>query len=310
MQELRLTVALELSDLDQKVLEYTSFICRSLPVTKIYFLHVAEKMDLPESFLKAHPELANQPPDESLEAHMRETAEKYLQSDREIEMDFDVLQGDVLETIIKQSKIKLSDLLIVGKRDIAGSSKVLSTKMARRALCSVLFVPESFSLNIQNILVPVDFSEHAARAAEMALGLSTALEGDVVHFLNLYNVPSGYYRLGESYEESSRQMATYAEEDYQQFLAKLELVSQNQVQAHFVDQGDHSQVEIIVEKLKSLNCQLLVIGSKGRTNISAMFLGSLTEKLIHDDLGVPVLVVKRKNENLNFLDALLQISRV
>lgn len=310
MQDIRLTIALELTDLDAKILEYASFVCRSLPVTKIYFLHVAEKIDLPESFLKAHPELANSPIDESMEVNMRERVGQYFQSEREIDMSFDALQGEVLEVLVQQSQLKISDLLIVGKHNQIGSREVLSSKLARRALCSVLFVPDTYDLNIQNILVPVDFSEHSALAAEMALGLSKAVEGDIIHFLNLYSVPSGYYRLGETYEAASSKMKTYAEEDYQKFIAGVEDSDAHEIEAHFIDQKDHNKVNLISEQLRQLNCQLLVMGSKGRTNFSAIFLGSLTEKLIQENLGVPILVVKKRNENLSFLDALLQISKV
>ncbi len=310
MQEIRLTVALELTELDANILEYASFVCRSLPVSKIYFLHVAEDIELPESFLKDHPELANLPKDETLEASMRDRVSKHFVSEREIAMDFEAMQGEVLEVLVQQSKLKMSDLLIVGKRNQVGSREILSAKLARRALCSVLFVPETYDLDIQNILVPVDFSEHSALAAQMALGLSNAVDGDIIHFLNLYSVPSGYYRLGETYEECSAKMESYAEEDYQKFIAKLENMDLNEVQPHFVDQKDYNKVALISEKLRRLNCQLLVMGSKGRTNLSAIFLGSLTEKLIQANLGVPMLVVKKRNENLNFLDALLQISKV
>ena len=262
MQEIRLTIALELTDLDAKILEYASFVCRSLPVSKIYFLHVAEDIELPESFLKDHPELANQPKDESLEVNMRENVAKYFVSDREIAMDYEALQGQVLEVLVQQSKLKMSDLLIVGKRNQVGSREVLSAKLARRSLCSVLFVPETYDLDIKNILVPVDFSEHSALAAQMALGLSNAVDGDIIHFLNLYSVPSGYYRLGETYEECSAKMESYAEEDYQQFLSKLENVDTNETQAHFVDQKDHNKVALISGLLRQLDCQMLVMGSK------------------------------------------------
>lgn len=309
MQDFRITVSLELSDLDQKILEYTSFICRTLPVSKIYFLHVEEKLDFPPALLKAHPELL-EPRDESLEAQMKKTVADHFHLEREIAMDFDTIQGHVMDGLIQQSKIKLSDLLIVGKRDQQAASEFKASKLARHAVCSVLFVPETFDLNIQNILVPIDFSEHSHLAAETALALSKPLESDVVHLMNLYTVPEGYYRLGESYEESSKVMRGYAEEEYKKFASTLKGIHDNEVRVHFVDPQDEHKDKIIKAKLQEWNCQLLVMGSKGRTELAAMFLGSLTEKLIQENLGLPIMVVKKKNENLGFLDALLQIGRV
>lgn len=309
MQELRLTVALELNELDDKILEYTRFICQSLPVTRVYVLHVEEHLDLPESMLAKHPELQQAPFDETLEKQMQEKVAQYLPTDT-LSIDYDVLEGKVMETLVKQTQLKHADLLIVGNRHQTDANDVVSTKLARRALCSVLFVPEDFSLDIQNVLVPVDFSEHAALAAQMALSISNAVNGDTVHFLNVYKVPQGYYRLGETYEEASDNMRYYAQEDYTKFSANLQGLDANSVDVHFADKKDDSVTDVIIQHIQSLNCQLVVLGSKGRTNLSAIFMGSLTEKLIQANLGVPMLVVKKKDENLNFLKALLEISGV
>lgn len=309
MQDIRLTVALELNDLDEKILEYTRFICQSLSVTKIYVLHVAEHIDLPESMLLKHPELADVPVDESIEKEMQIQVEKYLSPDT-YAIDYEMVEGKVMETLVKHTQLKHADLLIVGNRNQSGAGEVVSAKLARRALCSVLFVPETFSLDIQNILVPIDFSEHAALAAQMALSLSAAVDGDTVHFLNVYKVPQGYYRLGESYEEACDNMRYYAQEDYTKFVAKLHDVKENDVETHYIEKKDTPVADIITQTIQDLNCQLLVMGSKGRTNLSAIFMGSLTERLIQANLGVPMLVVKKKDENLSFLEALLEISGV
>ena len=174
----------------------------------------------------------------------------------------------------------------------------------------MLFVPETFDLNIRNILVPVDYSEYSKLAAEAALALSKPLDSDVVHLTNIYTVPEGYYRLGETYEEASAVMRGYAEEDYKKFAATLEGVHENEVRAHFVDPKLEHKDLVIKEKLKEFDCQLLVMGSKGRTDLSAMFMGSLKEKLIQEDLGMPIMVIKKRQKNMGFLDALLQIGRI
>lgn len=309
MQDIRLTVVLELNDLDEKILEYTRFICTSLSVTKLYILHVTEHIDFPESMLLDHPEWADLPIDESIEKEMQLKVAEYLPTES-LSIDYAVLEGRVMETVVKHTQLKHSDLLIVGNRHDPGASDVVSSKLARRALCSVLFVPETFSLNIQHILVPIDFSEHSTLAGQMALSLSSKVEGDVVHFLNVYKVPQGYERLGKSYKEVCDKMRHYAQEDYVQFVSKLNDVETNNVEAHYIERQDAPVVDIITQSIKDLNCQLLVMGSKGRTNLSAIFMGSLTERLIQANLGVPMLVVKKKDENLSFLEALLEISGV
>ena len=104
MQELRLTVALELNDLDHKILEYTRFVCQSLPITKIYVLHVEERLDLPESMLAKHPELENAPFDETLEQQMKDKVEQFLDTEK-LTIDYDVLEGKVIDDRFVLSKV-------------------------------------------------------------------------------------------------------------------------------------------------------------------------------------------------------------
>lgn len=302
METLRLTVALDLTELDQKVLEYTSFLCRSLPVDKIYFLHVTETLDIPPEFIRDHPDA--EPMDESIENHMRQAVQAHFTSQRSIEFEYEAVEGKVLASILHQTKIKLSDLLVVGKRASHKEEAFVAEKLARHALCSVLFVPADFSLDIQNILVPVDYSAHSALAVESACRISDAIDGDTLHLLNFFDVPKQYYKLGKSYEQAAEDMKAYAKEGYAKFKASLNL-GDNEIQPHFVDSHNKNKTTLIQEHLKAFDCQLLVMGSKGRTNLSAIFLGSLTEKLIKADLGVPVLVIKKRNENMGLIDAIL-----
>lgn len=299
----RLTVALDLTALDEKVLTYTQFLCQSLPIEKVYFIHIEHKLDLPASYLEKHPEL-NQPMDESLQEQMQAVVQQYLHLPDGVKSEFDVLEGELLNTLIHHSKVKMADLMVVGKRDDEAQADLISEKLARRSLCSVLFVPETFSLEIKHILVPSDFSEHSRQALETAAQLSSVVQGDVIHVLNLFDVPTGYAKMGLSYEAFAADLKTYAEEDMQKFIEGIELHG-NSLETHVADIGTQDRAELLRDWLHKLDCQLLVMGSKGRTNIAAMFLGSLTEKLIKLDLKVPILVIKKKNESLGFFQALL-----
>ena len=59
----------------------------------------------------------------------------------------------------------------------------------------------------------------------------------------------------------------------------------------------------IVDKEK---IDLLIIGARGRSDSKAILLGNVTEHLIHSPT-IPTLVVKKKGENLSFIDTLLEV---
>ena len=61
------------------------------------------------------------------------------------------------------------------------------------------------------------------------------------------------------------------------------------------------------EFASSHHFDLVVIGSKGRTALSSVLLGSVAAKLVQADLQVPILVVKAKEDNLKLIDAILRL---
>lgn len=297
-----LTVALELTEVDASILKYVGFLCQSLPLKKIYFLHIEPTLDVPRQLREQHPEVLK-PFDESLEDRMRALVAEHLSLPTHIHTDFDALEGKVLTTLVKQVHIKQTDLLVVGQHR-PGRNANFSDKLARKCPCSVLFVPPEFSLNIRNILLPTDFSEHSVLALKQTLTLSKAVAGDTIHLLNIYDVPSGYTKLGKTYAEFDALMKTYASDDCAAMLKELH-TENAKLTEHYLNGEKHSRAELIQTQLQALDCQLLVIGSKGRTNVLALFLGSLAEQLVRMQLSVPLLVVKKTGETLGLLDAML-----
>ena len=52
---------------------------------------------------------------------------------------------------------------------------------------------------------------------------------------------------------------------------------------------------------------LLVMGSKGQTKMSLALLGSNTMKVVKANDSIPLLIVKKEGENLDFIDALKKV---
>ena len=53
----RLLVALDLTEMDDTLIRYTSFIAKLFKADKVYFFHVADSYDLPEEVRKNYPDL-------------------------------------------------------------------------------------------------------------------------------------------------------------------------------------------------------------------------------------------------------------
>ena len=49
------------------------------------------------------------------------------------------------------------------------------------------------------------------------------------------------------------------------------------------------------------------MGSKGRTASASILLGSVAEKLVQANNEIPMLILKKKGENMGFFEALFKI---
>ena len=106
-----------------------------------------------------------------------------------------------------------------------------------------------------------------------------------------------------SYEQFAAVVCKHAVEHYERFIKKIDLRRLEAI-PHFVLEDDIPFA--IRETVDEEEADLLVLGSRGRTNSAAVLLGSVTEKMIRTT-DVPIVAVKKKGANLSFLDALLQL---
>jgi len=144
------------------------------------------------------------------------------------------------------------------------------------------------AIEIQRILVPLDFSEHAGPVTEWASHL--ALEhGSSITLLHAYHLPVEFQQLEGAYlpaefwtqvkEEAEHSLARYAEE-LRATGAPVEAV---------VREGYPATV--ILEEAQRLPADLIVIGTHGLSGLKHLLLGSIAERVVQK-AGCPVLTVK------------------
>jgi len=140
----------------------------------------------------------------------------------------------------------------------------------------------------RSILVPVDYSEPSRRALELALSLDQNAEVTVVHAWDrpayvgeeLVAHPDGSRRsLSELIREN-------AEREMTDFLARVK--PGGTAFKHYLITGD--PVSAIIAEAGKPGYDVLIVGTHGRTGMTKLLLGSVTEKLIRLS-PIPVLTV-------------------
>lgn len=297
----RMLVALDLSEIDEVVIRYSSYLSDLLEIDKVYFFHVAESLSLPAELVEKYPNLMA-PADESLKDIIEEKVSKSFKSKAETVIH--VREGNAEDKIIRWSDIKEIDLIVTGKKSEMKGSGLLPNKLARVGHCSVLMVPEKADMQIEKIMIPVDFSKKSKTALTEGMKLAKATNSEV-YLQNTYKVPSGYHSSGKSYEEFAEIMKEHAEKDAREFLEGEGLADQCHV--HLVLDNDNEPSDKIYQEAESVAVDLIVVASRGRTGLAHILLGSTADKLIQRKGNIPILVIKDKKENMGFLEALLKL---
>jgi len=137
-------------------------------------------------------------------------------------------------------------------------------------------------MNINRILVPIDFSEDSLNALSSARGLAEPFDAEL---LLLYVIePIHFITVSDVYDEQRRLS------DAELTRIGADLREAGQRFRLMVKGGVPSRV--IVDTAKRSSADMIVLGTHGRTGLAHMLIGSVAEKVVRT-AGCPVLVVRR-----------------
>lgn len=140
-------------------------------------------------------------------------------------------------------------------------------------------------MDIRTILLPVDGSEHSRRATAYAIDLARVLNAEIVALHCQPPVPA---YLGEpNFGQAEERRLAHAEA----LMAPVE--------ARLRDGGTRFKTlivegapgEAIADAIKAEHADLVVMGSKGKSDLQGLILGSVTHRVLHI-ASCPVLVVR------------------
>jgi nucleotide-binding universal stress UspA family protein len=303
----RIMVCVDLSTMDEEVICYASEISEIMEADTIYFLHVAKDLNLPEDIAKKYKDVLA-PIDETIKHQVEDTVSKYFNKQTSTKIHIDVLEGQPTDLVIKYAKRKDVDLIVMGKHRGKERPKIQLDRVVELSHCSVLYVPKKAEIKIDTIVVAMDFSEHAKLALEQAIRIKEKREAVNIYGLHVYHVPSGYHMTGKSYEEFAEIMKGHAQNDARKFFKKHKAdIDEATCEMHYALTEDDRIDDELNDFATNKNADVIMIGSQGRTAAAAFLLGSVAEHILHYDNNIPVFVVKKKNENMSFLQALMKI---
>ncbi len=287
----RWMVGLDFSAMDQTLVQYVNFLSKVVAPEKIYFIHAEKNLDIPE-YIPDEWKPAAKVIDEGQRTAMQEVVANNF-DDSQPDLQYEVIEGKPLDTVIHWAEIKNIDLFIAGNKEKPKGHGILPHKLSRKLACDTLLVPEISSRSLQKILVPIDFSEHSETAVSRAVSLAENVPGSTITCVHTYRVPIGYYKTGKNYELFARVMKESAGERFESFIKPYG----RSIECIFALQTDETTPELISKEAQKHSADLLMVGSRGLSRSSLILMGSTTEKLIRMDGLCPIWVVKDEIDN-------------
>jgi len=301
----RVLVALDLTEMDEVLIRYVARLNTYMQLEQIYFFNVLKSLEIPEKIIEKYPNLVA-PMDEATKKEIQFTIDSEIGDQLKTKYEIKVTDGHVAEKILKWSKIKEVDMIVMGRKSGLNGEGIASGKVVKLAPCSVALIPEALPDMFKKVVVPIDYSKSSNLALEMALNIASKVPDLKITCLNIYEVPTGYHKSGKSYEEFSEIMKTNAKESFEILINKFNTKGIN-IEAKYVLDENSNVARRIYQFAMKEKASAIVVGSKGRTQAAAILIGSISEKLIKLNSHIPQIVVKERRHNMDFLEALLKI---
>jgi nucleotide-binding universal stress UspA family protein len=147
---------------------------------------------------------------------------------------------------------------------------------------------------ISKILVPTDGSKTARKAALYAVDLAKQLKASIIvlSVIDQRSIIAQIVPATETVRHSIEPIEDYLREAAEGYAGEIKkLCGKNGVVANISIKKGHP-VEEIVKEAKKSKVNLVVMGSHGKSALSATVLGSVSYGVIHNDKSIPILIVR------------------
>jgi nucleotide-binding universal stress UspA family protein len=147
---------------------------------------------------------------------------------------------------------------------------------------------------ISKILVPSDGSKAAQKAAAYAVDLAKQLKASVIvlSVIDQRSFMPQTVPAAKTARHTIEPIEDYLREAAEVYAGEIKkLCDESGVALEISIKAGHP-VEEIIKEAKRSKANLIVMGSHGRSALSATVLGSVSYGVIHKDTAIPVLIVK------------------
>jgi universal stress protein E len=249
---------------------------------RLHALHSIEYLTLSEAAWASH--LPQEKLERDAAAEAKQALHQWLkQSNAPSEAQVLVDLGAPIDCVLRRARETKADLLVLG---VTGSSMIpmgagtLATKCLRKVPTKVMLVHERQTGPFRRIVAGVDFSDQSREAVTQALRVADQDHAEV-HLLHVFTGSWGRYALvpdaWEVDEATAAQYRRALELRLREFVGDT---AKRPVHFAVTEAANHGHG--IAEYARRVHADLVVLGTKGRSNLRYVLLGSTVERLLRE----------------------------
>lgn len=296
----KIMIALDLSLMDRYLLNYLEGLSNFIKPEKIYFINVQKSFEMDEDTKELMGIGKDTPINKYVEKMMRETVKENLPSFN-FDCEYEIIEGKPSKEIIRWSKMKNADLVIMGIKNSLKGEGITPQQIASKINSSLFLIPEGFKkFKLESVFVPINFNEETKLALEEAVAIQKQTPQRLnIYCHHYYQLPLGHEKSGKSDKEFAKILDVSASKKWIKLKQEIGIAT---AEFNYTDEllKDKNIAKSLIKKAIASNSNLIIMATKSKTLAAQLFLGNITKKMIINTYTIPLLIVKDKKRTFDF----------
>jgi len=197
---------------------------------------------------------------------------------QDIKCTSDILYGKHIDELVSFAERKKANLIVLGAGHVGKENFKLgsnSEKIIRNSSVPVWVIEKESTVNPDNVLCPIDFSEESMLALDNAIHLCRRFESklEILHVIK--GIDKEYAELGADTSAEQADIVKKVEMEFEDLIKDKDL--NGITWGKEIRLGDPT--DVILDVIKQKKIDLVMMGSTGKGAIKKFFIGSVAERV-------------------------------
>lgn len=287
--KINVIAGLDLSEMDQPLIQYLQLLCDLLPLNKVTFFHNIKQSELPESFKS--PDQLNTIAN-TLKKKLSGTIPALLGD--QLAYDVEITFEDYTElSFQKTAKKKQSNLAVLGNKQNLEGNGGLAHKLIRMLPFETLLVPETYNPTPKKIIEAIDFSKYTSKVMQWGNLIKKHHELPDLSFQPV-NISKLSWKFFPGL--SNAEIKKNTQEDVKMKSEKWAKLYPNATPLKVIPAEDKNIASALMYHVKQERADLLIMGVQGVASVTTLFMGSVANEVLNLESNACLLFVKHSVE--------------